>query len=187
MSIPLPNLDDHRWQELVEEARALIPLSAPEWTDHNVHDPGITLIELFAWLTEQELYKINRIPESHKRKFLSLLGVRPRPPRQSLVVVRLALPEEGWPEGEEVSLPAATELAGEDPAGGIIRFRTLSEVKPAPGKLQAIQTGHDPELTDRTESWRRGEDIAIFRNNIPPAQELFCTWASLSLCPGIFP
>ena len=50
MPLDIPNLDDRRWADLVEDARALIPRQAPRWTDHNAHDPGITFIELFEAL-----------------------------------------------------------------------------------------------------------------------------------------
>jgi hypothetical protein len=74
MPIPLPNLDDRSYADLVEEMRALIPRYAPDWTDHNESDPGIMLIELFAWLTETLIYRLNRIPEASEVRFLELLG-----------------------------------------------------------------------------------------------------------------
>src|SRR6266540_3482606 len=81
-TLPLPNLDDRRWEDLVDEGRSLIPFYAPEWTDHNVHDPGISLLELFAWVTEQDLYTVNRVTDAHRRKLLALAGgVAPDPPR----------------------------------------------------------------------------------------------------------
>jgi hypothetical protein len=72
--IPLPNLDDHDFDDLTAEARALIPVLHPDWTDHNPSDPGIVLVELLAWLTEMQLFQVNQIPETHTRKFLELLG-----------------------------------------------------------------------------------------------------------------
>ena len=75
-----PNLDDRTWQQLVDQAKALIPAYAPEWTDHNPSDLGITLIELFAWMTEQLIYRLNRVPEKHYVAMLSLLGITQRPP-----------------------------------------------------------------------------------------------------------
>ena len=80
MAVPLPNLDDRRWADLVEEGRALIPLYAPGWTDHNIHDPGIMLMELLAWVAEMDIYWLNRIPDRHKRRFLALAGIQPQPP-----------------------------------------------------------------------------------------------------------
>jgi hypothetical protein len=73
MPLPLPNLDDRSYADLVEEARALIPSLYPDWTDHNPTDPGIVLIELLAWLTEMTLYSANRTPDAHYATFLNLL------------------------------------------------------------------------------------------------------------------
>ncbi|MFJ4790910.1 hypothetical protein [Streptomyces sp. NPDC088794] len=72
--IELPNLDDLDFDDLVGEARALIPVLLPEWTDHNPGDPGIVLVELLAWLTEMQLYQVDQLPQSHTLKFLRLLG-----------------------------------------------------------------------------------------------------------------
>lgn len=74
MPIPLPNLDDRAFDDLTAEARALIPVLHPDWTDHNPSDPGIVLVELLAWLTEMLLFQVNQIPEANTRKFLALLG-----------------------------------------------------------------------------------------------------------------
>jgi Baseplate J-like protein len=83
MPIPLPELDDRRFEDLSEELRGLIPRHCPEWTDHNVSDPGITLLELFAWLGEALIYRLNRIPEKSLRKLLALLYPRDEPKPES--------------------------------------------------------------------------------------------------------
>jgi hypothetical protein len=77
MSVPIPDLDNRTFEELVDEAKRLIPVYAPQWTDHNLHDPGITFIELFAWLTEMQLYTFNQVSDRHLVKYLELLGVDP--------------------------------------------------------------------------------------------------------------
>jgi Baseplate J-like protein len=74
MALPLPNLDDRTYADLMEEARALIPTYDPSWTNHNPSDPGITLVELFAWLTEMLIYRANRVPDQHRIPFLKLLN-----------------------------------------------------------------------------------------------------------------
>ena len=80
MSLPTPNLDDLRFQrDLVDEARRRIVRYCPEWTDYNLSDPGITLIELFAWMTEMLTYRLNRVPEKNYVKFLEMLGVQLQP------------------------------------------------------------------------------------------------------------
>ena len=75
MTLPLPQLDNRTFDQLMEEARKSIPRYAPAWTDHNVSDPGITFIELFAWLTEIQGYYLDRIRDDNYLKFLKLLGV----------------------------------------------------------------------------------------------------------------
>ena len=74
MPLTLPNLDDRTYTDLVDEAISLIPNFAPEWTNHNPSDPGITLIELFAYLTELLLYRQNQITEDSLRVFLKLIN-----------------------------------------------------------------------------------------------------------------
>ena len=74
MPLDLPNLDDRTYQDLVAEALSLIPTSAPEWTNHNPSDPGITIIELFAYLSEMLIYRQNRITDSNLRMFLKLIN-----------------------------------------------------------------------------------------------------------------
>ena len=74
MPIPLPNLDDRTYTDLVAEARALIPHVQPAWTNHNPSDPGIALIELLAWLAEMALYQVNIVTDRHTEAFLELLN-----------------------------------------------------------------------------------------------------------------
>jgi hypothetical protein len=75
MPLTVPSLDDRRYQQLLDEALARIPVHTPEWTNYNTSDPGVTLVEVFAFLTENLLYRANLIPERNRRKFLSLLGL----------------------------------------------------------------------------------------------------------------
>ncbi len=73
MPLSLPNLDDRSFDDLLTEARALIPSRAPQWTDHNPSDPGITLIEMFAYLAEMLIYRLNRVSDANRRAFVNLL------------------------------------------------------------------------------------------------------------------
>ena len=73
MPLPLPKLDDRTYADLVAEARSLIPTYDPDWTNHNPSDPGITLIELFAWLAEMLIYRLDQVTDDHLRVFLKLL------------------------------------------------------------------------------------------------------------------
>lgn len=76
MALPVPNLDDLQFQrDLVDEARLRIIRYCPEWTEYNISDPGITLIELFAWMTELMVYRLNKVPDRNYVKFLEMIGV----------------------------------------------------------------------------------------------------------------
>lgn len=74
MALQLQNLDDRKYKDLMEEALSMIPTYALNWTDHNPSDPGITLIEMFAYLTEILIYRLNRVNDNNMRSFLKLLN-----------------------------------------------------------------------------------------------------------------
>ncbi len=90
MPLQVPILDDLNFERLLEEAKRRIPSFTPEWTNYGVEsDPGITLVQLFAFLTDALAYRANRIPERDRLKFLQLLGIplRPATPASGLVTI----------------------------------------------------------------------------------------------------
>jgi predicted phage baseplate assembly protein len=91
MALPIPNLDDRKFQDIVDEAKRRIPRLCPEWTDHNVSDPGIAVVELFAWMTDMVLHRTNQVPDKLYTKFLEMLGVTLEPPRAATVPVTFYL------------------------------------------------------------------------------------------------
>ncbi|MGG6297741.1 phage tail protein [Leptolyngbya sp. AN02str] len=84
MALPLPNLDDRTYADLVEDLRSRIPIECPAWTDHNSSDTGIILLELLAWITETVLYRVNQIPDANLHAFLKLLSPPNWQPSHSL-------------------------------------------------------------------------------------------------------
>jgi hypothetical protein len=96
MPIKLPNLDDRTFADLVTDAQALIPVHAPEWTNHNESDPGITFIELFAYLTEMLIYRLNRVTDANRCAFLKLIdGIERTPsPQHAGMIIRAGSQEE---------------------------------------------------------------------------------------------
>lgn len=108
MSLAAPNLDDRRFQDLVDDAKRLVQQRTQRWTDHNVSDPGVTLIEAFAWMTDQLLYRLNRVPDRNYVKFLELIGVRLYPPAAAQAPVTFWL---SAPQPATVTIPAGTEVA----------------------------------------------------------------------------
>ena len=166
MSTLLPNLDDRRWTDLVEEGRALIPVYSPGWTDHNVHDPGITILELLAWLTETDIFRVNRVPDRHRRKLLALVGIRPAHPRAARSVLRLSLAGD-----ESLDLPVGTEFTTRStPAAA---FRTLEALTLAPGGIRAVQSAAAGEFRDLTRAFLAGEPFRPFGTAPEPGAELY--------------
>ena len=136
-----PDLDDRTWQDLVDQMRALIPKYAPQWTDHNPSDLGITLIELFAWLGEGIIYRLNQMPEKNYLAFLNLLGITRDPPAPARTYLTFT---SGVPA--PVTVPAGTQAQTADPAGGRpVVFETDEDVAVLPTVLKAaLQLGPRP-------------------------------------------
>src|SRR3954462_10283553 len=109
MRLPEIELDDRRLQDLVSEARLRIARTCPEWTEHNVSDPGITLIELFAWMTEMTIYRLNRVPDKLHLKLLELLGIRLDGPSAAKTDLRFRL---AAPPTAPIDMPARTTEVG---------------------------------------------------------------------------
>lgn len=108
--LPSSNLDDRTFDEMVEECILRIPRYCPEWTDHNLSDPGITLIELFAWLADQMLLRFNQVPRKNYVAFLELLGIRLQPPSPAQTELTFYLTSDLQ---DTYTIPAGVEVATE--------------------------------------------------------------------------
>jgi predicted phage baseplate assembly protein len=162
VTLPVPNLDDRRFQDLVDEAKLMVQQRCPEWTDHNVSDPGVTLIETFAWMTEQLVYRLNRVPDRLYIKFLELIDVRlfpPTPARTPLTFWLAAPPETTLRVA--VNTKAATVRTETEQA---IVFSTVDDLDLVPCSLESVatQAAGAEERVDRTEELQRGGKFAAF-------------------------
>ena len=122
MTLPTPNLDDRNFDDIVEEAIRLIPQYCPDWTNYNPSDPGVTLIELFAWMTEMILYRLNKVPDKVYVTLLDLIGIRLRPPQPAQVQLSFGLVDGAGEHLPEARLQGVL-LAG--PVGVLGRLRGL--------------------------------------------------------------
>ncbi|MFZ2162579.1 MAG: putative baseplate assembly protein [Sideroxyarcus sp.] len=129
MPLPLPVLDRLTYDELVSEARSSLPSLAPGWTDYNAHDPGITLIELFAWLSEGASYRLDNIPDESCRAFLRLAGVEQR--QAQVAETMLAFK----PVAAALSLPNGVCVQSQD---GEVKFQAIAELFVSAARLQAV-------------------------------------------------
>src|SRR5262249_21740179 len=116
MPLATPLIDDRRYQQLVDETLARVPVHTPEWTNFNHSDPGVTLVQLFAFLTESLLYRANLIPDRNRVKFLQLLGksLAPASEARGLIAINNV---QGGPE-------TATLQSDIEVRAGPISFRT---------------------------------------------------------------
>jgi Baseplate J-like protein len=147
--VPLPNpsLDDKTFAQIVDEARALIPRVAPGWTDHNVHDPGITFIELFAWLAEIQQYRLNRVAESSFVRFLRLAGLARLPQHPATARLTIAA-DAGLPTGVFVPSHSPVVPVGKEQ----FPFETLHDTFLTPSKLTAVRTIAGGREVDQTQA-----------------------------------
>jgi predicted phage baseplate assembly protein len=159
--LPSPNLDDRRFQDLVDDAKRLVAQYCPEWTDHNVSDPGITLIESFAFMVDQLFYRLNRVPDRLYVAFLELLGVTLHPPTAAEVDVLMWL---SAPQPDTVVIPQGTEVSTrrteEDEA---VVFATTRELAVPPRRLDYVMTqGHGGVPVPHTEALHGDGEFACF-------------------------
>jgi len=126
--VPVPYLDDLRFQELVDEAKRYIPVRAPAWTDHNVSDPGITLIEACAARVDQLSYRTNQVPDAVRYRLLRLAGLRPTPPVSART--QLTFARSGQPRRRtRITVPAGTAVSTSAAyPGPAITFRTVHDL-----------------------------------------------------------
>ncbi|MFI9250059.1 putative baseplate assembly protein [Streptomyces sp. NPDC053069] len=171
MALPSPNLDDRRFQQLVDEAKRYVQQRAPEWTDHNVSDPGVTLIETFAYLVDQLLYRLNRVPDKNYTAFLDLLGIRLFPPSAATAEVDFWL---SAPQPDTVTLPVGTEVTTADgEAEQPVVFATTDELRIVPSELMRLVTApRTGEHADRTGELAEGRDVRCFQVSPEPGDAL---------------
>lgn len=138
MPVIPPRLDDLDFAKIEAMLRARIPVVAPEWTNHNDSDPGIALIQLFAYLSEQIGYRLNRVPEKTYVEFLKLVGVELRASvaASTSMAFFLAKPE----RAVMLALPAGTAIKGTGSDGKPQSFETDAGLDVLPAQLAALVT-----------------------------------------------
>jgi len=116
-----PKLDDRSFQQLRDEAIERLQAACPAWTDLSPSDPGIALVEAFAYLTQVMLYRLNRVPEKQYNAFLQLLGITPLPPAAATTRLQFSRTGAGT---DAITIPAGTRVA----AGSVV-FTTVGPVQ----------------------------------------------------------
>lgn len=148
-----PNLDDETFEEIVKDARLLIPQFAREsWTDHNIHDPGITFLELFAWLAEMQIYQLNRVTDKNYRKFLKLAGISPYDTQPSRVDIMFDTKNDTtFDTKSDTTIEKGTEIVTELDGKKII-FETEEDINLIQSNLTSIISRSNSQVIDNTTS-----------------------------------
>ena len=192
MPLPAPNLDDRRFQDFVNDAKRLIQRRIPAWTDHNVSDPGITLIEAVATIADQLTFRLNQVPERHHRKFLDLLGITLRPPTAARADLTFRL-SAARPEPVTGAGRDGRSRPGESRASSRSRSRRWPTSRSRPSNLIELRAapaveGQEPRRCCAT--WpptsRRPRPAACFSTVPQPGDRLYVGLSAAAPC-GVDP
>lgn len=147
MPLTPPNLDDRQFADIVAEAKTLIPRYVPEWTNFNETDPGIALTELFAWMSEIIIYRLNQVPNLNYIKFLQLIGIEleAAQPAQAQLTFSVARPDLS-----SVIVPQGTQVAASGSSGQSLIFELDQDLIAIGAALAAVQTYDGSGYTTQT-------------------------------------
>lgn len=168
MPLPPPNLDDRSFQDIVDETKRMIPRFTPEWTNHNVSDPGVALIELFAWMSEMVLYRVNQVPERLYVHFLNLVGVEPFPPSVARTSLTFWL---SAPARSRLEIPAGTEVGTSTESAEQVVFATVRDGAVEAPRLVAAHTtrASEDQVNDAWEDLTYPGSAVDCFGSVPPA------------------
>lgn len=171
MTLEAPNLDDRAFQDLVDEAKLAMQRRCPEWTDHNVADPGVTLVEAFAYMVDQLIYRVNRVPDVNYIKFLDLLGEKRYPPAAAIAPLTFML---AVPQPADLVIPRGTEVSTVRQAGqSPVTFSTVSDLRIAATSVAAVLTHRSGEdFVNRMNDISIGAPVEIF-SPVPVIEDTF--------------
>ena len=124
------NLDDQTYEEIVKSAVGRLPWLCPVWTDHNAHDPGITILELMAWYKEMQQYHMNQFTDPLRCKLLGLAGVTRLPAVPARCAVELGPESPARLAGERLTTREGIPFELE---------QTVPELRPAVACIQIVQ------------------------------------------------
>ncbi len=158
MTALAPDLFQRRFKDLVDMGRARLPSLAPDWTDHNAHDPGITLMELLAWVAEAQLYSLSRLRRDERVAYAALLGIAGAGTRGARGLI--------WRDRQDARSPAATfaesVVLSADAVVNVVgaetpTFRPTGKLLWVPGRLTKLEArGPGGHTRDHTAVNERG-------------------------------
>lgn len=156
--IPKINLDDRTFDDIFNDALRLIPRYCPEWTNHNTSDPGITLLELFSWMTEMTIYRLNKVPDKTYLSLLELMGLSLTTPQSARAIIQF-LPVEGV--SKNIEIKKGTQVAAVVSEADDIVFETEKAIKVSNSKIISCVNSYKETWTENVEA-DKIKDFYIF-------------------------
>lgn len=170
MTIDIPELDDKTYDDLFQEASKRLPAYDDNWTDYNPADPGVTILELFAFLADTHMYQLDQVTDEHRQKYLQLMGETQRPPEPASMQLSLSLPDgEKW-----ARLPEGTKLTVIDGSDVDKIFETTEDVDLIDASVEKVVTEHGDGMTDHTQAnSKEGMFYRAFGEKAEPMNALY--------------
>ncbi|MDR3698747.1 MAG: hypothetical protein P4L56_03870 [Candidatus Sulfopaludibacter sp.] len=144
MPIQSPQLDDLRYDTLVQQLMRRIPVYTPEWTDWNDSDPGITMLQLVSYVAEQVGYRLNLVPEKTYIALLQLLGIELAPALAATTRIGIFLSDPTTLDGFTLDAPSRFMGSGNTPA----IFESDVDVDIIPAEPAVLLATKNPFLWD---------------------------------------
>jgi len=186
LSDNLPVIDDRRYGDILEELRTRIPRYTPEWqgwTDLNDSDPGITISQLLAWLTDMMIHRMSKVPALNYIKFLELIGVELRPAQPALAEIEFpVLPDHSR---SYAIVPSRTQVSAEAEDGGApIVFETDTAIYALTAQLRFVQVFNGLNYLDASEDNRNLGGFLPFGNTAKVGSAMYLGFAYTAEYPG---
>ncbi len=177
MPLTVPSLDNRRYPELRDEALARISVYTPEWTNYQRSDPGVTIIEVMAFMVEDLLYRANQMPDRMRRKFLTLLDI----PLQEAVSARGLVTI----DNERGPLETFTLNAGIEVSAGQIPFRTAQGLDVLPVTAQLYYKSRLPVQPEQVKAYYKQLYLAARNQSAPMDLTLYETMQYLTRASSV--
>lgn len=98
--LPLPNLNEQDLNSILQNTIQAVYRKEDVWQDWDIHDPGVTFLELFTVLKQEQMQQMNTITMRSLEKYLKLLQIKRQQNQCARTRVCLRANKETWiPEG----------------------------------------------------------------------------------------
>ena len=148
MALKIPNIDERKYELILEYAKKRIPIYTKEWTDHNIHDPGITFLELLVWIAEMQIYHLDQITDRHYLKYFELLGFAPRHRNCASADVTFDLNV----DMDGIIIPEREQIIATDESGEKLVFETSRVLAVSGAKIARVISDYPKGREDNTEA-----------------------------------